>query len=787
MSALNRLGRYTLIERIGEGGMAEVFRARLDGPMGFQKELAIKQIRDSIVREEGGEHVRSLINEARIGGLLKHPNIVEIYELGEDSDHYYIAMELIDGVSLGDVLMESRDTGWQVPKEVALDLAIQVCRGLSYAHKFEANTDSSEPAGVVHRDLKPSNIMITRGGTAKIMDFGIAKSTANLFDTTATGIAKGTPLYMSPEQLRGMRPLPTCSDLFSLGTILYEMVTGKLLFAGRTIPEIITRVLNLPLDEEIRHVDERIPGLGPVIARLLDRDVASRVREASDIAVELQHVLDWQEKKTSTAEFVQDFLRGRWGEGGSLTTQALKESGGIVPEGGHRRRRTDRPGSETIVSRYLAAQRRRRAGVSLLAALLLAAIGGAGWLVYKGTLGVALGLSAGETALNSGALERALLEFRAQAGDQRGRHEARIAATSIAALQPTTEAQRTALMESLAALPEETSTEFVRKYRALAWIQRAGGDYRMAMQLTKEALDAARQGERNHGTPLPPELLWEAGELTLMRDAPDASRAYFRELKGMLPPGTLGAAATAYEQQIAAGNGAVLRAELLYAAGDAAAWEGLGEALGAMTGPADRVQDERLIWAWRAMGEGRWERAADLVGKVTTASVARERRSAGYAVRAAFRAASGQADRGRNLLDQALKFAPHDEARLGARLQVARALRNSGADAMWLEALLAQIEDTIGTDDPDAITLRMGTRDAPSGPFASTARLAWDPATERLLRSELVRGGIGGTGLVAADRWETVNVGEGGLAWPFGPTWHPIDSTVLPVFVRPRR
>ena len=785
MTTLDRLGRYTLVERIGEGGMAEVFRARLDGPMGFQKELAIKRIRDSIVREDGGEHVRSLINEARIGGLLKHPNVVETYELGHDENSYYIAMEFIDGVSLSEILMEARDTGWMVPKEVILDIAIQVCRGLSYAHAFVADNDSSEQPGVVHRDLKPSNIMITRGGTAKIMDFGISKSTANLFDTTATGVAKGTPLYMSPEQLRGMRPLPTCSDLFSLGVILYELVTGKLLFAGRTIPEIITRVLNLPLEDEIHAVEEKIPGLGPVVARLLDRDVPSRVREARDVAIELQHVLDWQEKRTSTAEFVQDFIRGRWSASGSLSTAALRAQKAAdlpLPAGV----RAARPGSETIVSRYLAAQRRRRAGVGVLLGLLGLSILGAGWLVFRGTVGVSMGVDAAEQTLNNGDLNGALTAFRAQSGDQRSRHRALVGTAAVAALQGGDEASREALSATLAVLPEETGAEFVFKYRVFAWVQRAGGDYRMAMQITKDALDRARQDVRVHGSAMPAQLLWDAGELTLLRDAPDAARGYFRELSSLLPPGRMADAASAYEQQIAAGNAPWLRAELLYVEGDAAAWEGLSRALDRRVGPGDRAQDERLMWAWRALGEGRWERAEDLAEKAARGAD-KDRRAQALAVKAAARAAGGQIDAARRALEQALRIAPHDEFRHAARLQVANALRETAGDGLWFEELMQHLEQDLGAHDPDVLRLRSVSSAAVPERFSGAGQLAWDPRSGRLLRSEIIRGGPTGSRLVLADDWATHNRSDGGLAWPFGPSWHPIDSTPMAVIVHPGR
>jgi len=790
---VDKLGKYTVLERIGEGGMAEVFRARLDGPMGFQKEAAVKKIRASIIREEGGEHVRSLINEARIGGLLKHPNIVEIYELGEQDGAYYIGMELVDGLSLGEALMESRDSGWLLPKNVALDIAIQVCAGLSYAHRFEveASADaSSGVSGVVHRDLKPSNIMITRGGTAKIMDFGIAKSDANLFDTTATGIAKGTPLYMSPEQLRGKRPLPTCSDLFSLGTILYEMITGRLLFAGRTIPEIITRVLNQPLQEKIQEVDERIPGLGPVIARLLDRDIAARFKDASDVAIELRHVLDWQEKKTSTAQFAQDFLKGQWRPDGSLVVRALHpedlegdpDEPPTKPARGKRRKR---PGSETIVSQYLAHQRRRRLSVTLLLLVLIGAIGVAGWFVYQGTLGVALGVDAGRSALQAGDLGGALETFLQQEGAQPGRHEARFAATAVASLKGLSEPERAALIDRLAALPEEEPDQHARKHRAIAAIHRDGRDYRLAMKVTKDAIDRARIEEKNHGTAVPAVLLWDAGELTLLRGAPDASRAYFRELGELLPPGPLGDAAAAYEERLAAGEHGALRAELLYRAGDPAAFEGLEDAMTAL-GKGPKADDARMVWAWRAMNEQRWERAWGLAEPALHGATPTVRAQV-LGVKATWQASSGKPDRARRTLDAATAAAPGPDLVVALQLQVARALTGDGDSAGLRAQLLEQLTVELGGDDPDLAAVRSQATDAATPPFAVAEQLSWDPRTSHLFRSRLLRGTPSGSRLVAGVDWEHHNVTDEGLPWPFGPTWHPIDLHPLPIFFHPRR
>lgn len=779
--------------------MAEVFRARLDGPMGFQKELAIKRILDSVVREEGGEHVRSLINEARIGGLLKHPNVIEVYELGEEDGSYYIAMELVDGVSLGDVLAEARETGWVLPHNVALDIAIQACRGLAYAHSFQGESRSShseprfqgsgvdEGPGVVHRDMKPSNIMITRGGTAKIMDFGIAKATSNLFDTTATGIAKGTPLYMSPEQLRGMRPLPACSDLFSLGSILYEMVTGKLLFAGRTVPEIITRVLSMPLEDQIHAAEEKLPGIGPILSRLLQRDVAQRFRNAKDAEIELEHLLEWQERRVVTADFVRDFVHGRYSQGESSATTALGL--GQEPAGDDQPAPATRPGSETVVARYLAAQRRRRVGIAAALLLLLGGIAAAGYYVYGETLRVALVVDEGREALNRGDLPGALAAWQAAMGENPKRREARFAAAAMISLDDVDEAVVAEVLRSLEGAPEETAEEYERKYRALAWVHRGAMDYRLAMKAQKDAIDRARQAQRNDGAAIPPELLWEAGELTLLREAPDAARAYFRELRDLLPPGGLADAALAFEEAITTGSAPLLRAEILLLGGDPKAWEGLDAALDAAAGSQHRVLDERLLWSFRALGTGRSGLALALLERVEpqTGEVEQKRQIA--AVRAAALAGLGRPGEARVHLDAALRACRLEAPSLASRLQVALALARSGADDAWRTDLLVQLARDLGQDDPDVAWLR-GPEPWPMAPpprFARARQLALDPRTGRLLPGGLARGSPGGSPLVPASAFTRINVTDGGLAWPWGPTFHPIDGRPLPVFFHPGR
>ncbi len=270
-------GKYRIVRKIGEGAFGSVYEAQLPGPMGFAKRVAIKRIRPNVV-EDDPKFVQSMINEARIGGLLHHANIVDIFEFGQETGHYYLAMELVDGATLNGILRLCRKRRVLLPRFAVVDIAIQVCRGLHYAHTFR------EPGGdrldLIHRDLKPSNVMVDREGTAKICDFGIAKAASNLYKTTAEGFVKGTPRYMSPEQITGEGELSPRSDVFSLGVVLYEVITGGTLFAADSLVSLMHSILSADLGEKLTRAENAFPGSASVLERALARDPAERFEGA---------------------------------------------------------------------------------------------------------------------------------------------------------------------------------------------------------------------------------------------------------------------------------------------------------------------------------------------------------------------------------------------------------------------------------------------------------------------------------------------------------------------------
>jgi len=303
-------GRYRLLGLLGEGGMARVFRAELLGDEGFRKPTAVKVIH-AAVAARGESLKRSLINEARTGGLLHHPNIVDTYDFGEVAGLPYIAMELVRGVMLDDALAQGA-----MEPSLMLSAARQICAGLEHAHNLEVDQHVVE---VVHRDLKPSNIILSRDGLAKVMDFGIAKATTNAYSTTETGMTKGTPAYMSPEQAAGSE-LDGRSDLFAFGAILFEMATGERFFQGETLMSLLLSVVKVEemITDEARMatVDAAVPGLADIVRGCLRLDPADRWPDAHTVEGKLIAL----ERATPRGVGLRSYVRGMMKAGEATPT-----------------------------------------------------------------------------------------------------------------------------------------------------------------------------------------------------------------------------------------------------------------------------------------------------------------------------------------------------------------------------------------------------------------------------------------------------------------------------------
>src|SRR5271166_4339284 len=237
-----RLGPYELLRRIATGGMAEVYVARRAGPHGFQKTMAVKRILPQYARD--ADFVAMFVDEARVCARLTHPNIVQVFDFGEQDGELYMAMEFVDGTTGARVIRAaaSLDQG-EVPLDVCLHVALSILRALDYAHS--ARDDAGKPLALVHRDVSPGNVLIDRSGAVKLTDFGIARA-AEIERRTDAGQLKGKLGYMSPEQVLG-RELDARSDIFTMGIVLGEMLILRPLFGGGKELDVLIRIRDADL------------------------------------------------------------------------------------------------------------------------------------------------------------------------------------------------------------------------------------------------------------------------------------------------------------------------------------------------------------------------------------------------------------------------------------------------------------------------------------------------------------------------------------------------------------
>jgi serine/threonine protein kinase len=278
-------GKYLLLERLNVGGMAEVFVAKAFGVEGFERILAIKKILPTMAEDE--EFITMFIDEARISVQLNHANVVHIHELGKHDDAYFIAMEYVSGKDLRAILERFRRRKEIMPTAMAVFIASKICEGLDYAHRKK--DARGQDLSIIHRDVSPQNILVAYEGEVKIIDFGIAKA-ANRSQKTQAGILKGKFGYMSPEQVRGL-PIDRRSDIFAVGVILYEMLTGEKLFVGESDFSTLEKVRNAEVPAP-RQFNPNIPnGLEKVVLKSLAREVEDRYQWGSDLQEDLMRFL----------------------------------------------------------------------------------------------------------------------------------------------------------------------------------------------------------------------------------------------------------------------------------------------------------------------------------------------------------------------------------------------------------------------------------------------------------------------------------------------------------------
>jgi TonB family protein len=278
-------GQYELMEPIATGGMAEVYRARMRGVEGFQKIVAIKRILPHLT--DNDEFLSMFVDEAKLAAQLQHPNIIHIYDLGKVDRSYYIAMEFIDGRDLRSILQTLEDKRERLPLGLALFIASRLAAALDYAHR--KRDLQGRAMGLVHRDVSPQNVLISYDGDIKLCDFGIVKAASKATHTRA-GALKGKLQYMSPEQAWG-KDIDNRSDIYSLGLVLYEMLTGRKPFAGDSELSILEQVRSPHLIPP-RELDPAIPPeVERVAMRALREDRDDRYQTAADLAGDLGNIL----------------------------------------------------------------------------------------------------------------------------------------------------------------------------------------------------------------------------------------------------------------------------------------------------------------------------------------------------------------------------------------------------------------------------------------------------------------------------------------------------------------
>ncbi|MEM7608127.1 MAG: serine/threonine-protein kinase [Myxococcota bacterium] len=325
---------YIGLGKLAEGGMGSVELA-VRQKQTFQRLFAVKRLKPEF--RANREFRRMFLDEGRIAGLVQHPNVVSVVDVGEDKEGPYLAMELVEGLTVSKLIRSHHALGQRIPLEIVLRIMHQVALGLAAVHELEDITGNR--LNVIHRDISPQNILVDFEGVAKVSDFGVAKALGQLQETT-TGLLKGKAGYMSPEQLR-FEELDQRSDLFSFGTVLFEMLAGKRLYKRETAAATARAILSEPPPDIM---DERLdvsPEVGELLFELLAKDPAHRPESARAVA---ERVLDCIAAASSPGEeaLVREYMLEVFGDERSdlrhRTQRLLRErnvAGPVAP--GHRR------------------------------------------------------------------------------------------------------------------------------------------------------------------------------------------------------------------------------------------------------------------------------------------------------------------------------------------------------------------------------------------------------------------------------------------------------------------
>ncbi len=310
-------GRYEMIERVGGGGMALVYKA-LDTLLG--RKVAVKVLRQQFTNDD--DFIKRFRREAQAAASLSHPNVVSIYDVGQDGDVHYIIMEFVEGLNLNEKIKE------QAPLQIedAVNIASQICDALEHAHQNQ----------IIHRDIKPHNIMIGKNGRVKVTDFGIARA-ATATDITETGSVLGSVHYFSPEHAKGLQQ-GAKSDLYSLGIVLYQMLTARLPFLGESPISVALKHLQEKV-EEPRKVNPLIPqSVENIILRALRKNPDERYSSARQMLNDLETCLLPERRNAPKLQLIPDGERAEQDEERTLIVPAIRSNGAMAGQGGEARR-----------------------------------------------------------------------------------------------------------------------------------------------------------------------------------------------------------------------------------------------------------------------------------------------------------------------------------------------------------------------------------------------------------------------------------------------------------------
>ena len=269
-----QFGPYVVYEQLGAGGMASVHRAESKGIAGFRRVVALKRMLPGVA--DNAELVQSFIREARLAANLRHENVAQTYELGKVGDTYFIAMELVPGRNLREILRHCASVCGAMPIPLALNIASQILDALDYAH--DLCDDSGKPLGIIHRDVSPANVIVSESGTCKLIDFGIAKVSAQGMQSQNRMI-KGKFGYMAPEYLEGR--IDARADLFAAGVITHELLANRPLFQGRDEMQTLVNVREMPIPPVTHWRPDVPPQIETIVMTALARDPDRRWQRAS--------------------------------------------------------------------------------------------------------------------------------------------------------------------------------------------------------------------------------------------------------------------------------------------------------------------------------------------------------------------------------------------------------------------------------------------------------------------------------------------------------------------------